>query len=158
MFGTQTMASQLLPATQQAALCPLHTLPVQFCYFQYHTWPCHYIYVSIPCHWNYYSCHFGHFSITPTIAAQAQLCPVGTNPCLISQDPCLVSQDPRGPGGLGGDPVLALQTLRQQLEVTLAGVRAQEAELQRQRAATGTGGEGGHQGRGGRGAGAQRSK
>jgi hypothetical protein len=31
--------------------------------------------------------------------------------------------------------VEALQALRQQLEVALAGVRAQEAELQRQRAA-----------------------
>ena len=35
-----------------------------------------------------------------------------------------------------GDPVEGLKALRQQLEVTLAGVRAQEEEVQRQRAAT----------------------
>jgi len=34
-----------------------------------------------------------------------------------------------------GDPVEGLRALRQQLEVALAGVRAQEAELPRQRAA-----------------------
>jgi len=37
------------------------------------------------------------------------------------------------------DPVERLQALRQQLEVALAGVRAQEEELRRQRAAAGGG-------------------
>lgn len=115
MFGTQNLATHLFPGgAQQAILCPyyLHT----GCY-TYHS--CWYAYYSI-CGWGYYSCHFGHYSITPTIAQQVQ-CPG------ISAIPGQV-----GPG----DPVEGLRALRQQLEVTLAGVRAQEAELQRQRAAT----------------------
>src|SRR6266851_6951375 len=121
MFGTQNMATHLLP--QQAIYCPyyFHTGCFNSCYYAYYS----------GCGWGYYSCHFGYHSITPTIAAQAQLCPVATNPCLVSQDPCFLSQAPRGPGGLGGDPVEALQTLRRQLEVALAGVRAQEEELRR---------------------------
>jgi hypothetical protein len=59
-----------------------------------------------------------------------------------------------GGGGEDGDPVAALQALRRQLEVALAGVRAQEEELRRQHGAR----EEGQQARGGRGGGAQRSE
>jgi len=150
MFGSQTMATQLLPGIWQCNFNP-YTL---VCYFYLHTpGPCHatcpYGYVTHLCH-NYNTCILGYHSIPPNA------CPFGTNPCLISQNPCLFSQDPLGQGGIGGDPVQVLQVLRQQLEVTLAGVRAQEEELQRQRAATG--GEGGQQGRGGRAARTPRSE
>ena len=112
MFGTQNMATQLLPGAQQAILCPyyFHT----GCY-NYHS--CWYAYYS--CGWGYYSCHLGYHSITLTIV-QNPVCPGGVS------IPAQV-----GPG----DPVEALHALRQQLEVALAGVRAQEAELQRQRTA-----------------------
>jgi hypothetical protein len=56
-------------------------------------------------------------------------------------------------GGHLGDPVQALQVLRQQLEVALAGVQAQEQKLRELRQE-----EEGQRGRGGRGAGAQRSE
>ena len=112
MFGTQNMATHLLP--QQAIYCPyyFHTGCFNSCYYAYYS----------GCGWGYYSCHFGYHSITPTIfQAQVPVCPGGAS------IPAQV-----GPG----DPVEALHALRQQLELTLAGVRAQEAELQRQRAAT----------------------
>src|ERR1700730_14430003 len=130
MFGTQNMAAQLMP--QQAIYCPyyFHTGCFHSCYYAYYS----------GCGWSYYSCHFGYHSITPTIALNP-VCPGG-----------VPIPAPVGPG----DPIEALQALRQQLEVTLAGVRAQEEELQRQRAATG--GEGGQQGRGGRAARAQRER
>ncbi len=74
-----------------------------------------------------------------------------------------VQQAVQCPGGASipaqvgpGDPVEGLRVLRQQLEVALAGVRAQEAELQRQRAATGREEE--QQGRGGRAARTPRSE
>jgi hypothetical protein len=67
------------------------------------------------CGYGYYTHHCGYAYIT---------CPFpGTLP--------QVQQAQVGPG----DPVEGLRALRQQLEVTLAGVRAQEAELQRQRTA-----------------------
>jgi hypothetical protein len=113
MFGNQNMATQLFPAgAQQAIFCPYYLY--SGCY-GYHS--CWYNYYSI-CGWGYYSCHFGHYSIT--IVQQVQ-CPG------ITAIPGQVAP---------GDPVEGLRVLRQQLEVTLAGVRAQEAELQRQRAAT----------------------
>ena len=70
---------------------------------------------------------------------------------------CLVSPDPRGGlGGYLGDPVQALQVLREQLEVALAGVQAQEQklrELRQHREAAGH-----EEGQRGRGAGRQRSE
>jgi hypothetical protein len=131
MFGTQNMATHLLPGAQQQFYCP---------YYYYTGW-CNWGYRTIGCGgWGYYSCHFGYITITITVYEQAQA--------------CLLSDGPPVAVGPGGDPVEALQTLRQQLEVALAGVRAQEEELRRQR--TAAGGEGGRQGRGGRGA--QRSE
>jgi hypothetical protein len=131
MFGTQNMVTQLMP--QQ---------PILYCPYYYYTNWCHYGYNTRICGWAYYSCHFGYITITITIYEQAQA--------------CLLSDGPPVAVGPGGDPVEALQALRRQLEVTLAGVRAQQEELQRQRAATG--GEGGQQGRGGRAARTPRSE
>ena len=85
------------------------------------------------CYVYHHSCNLGYYSIGCPGFAFSIPAPVGPS-----------------------DPVEALQALRQQLEVTLAGVRAQEEELQRQRAATG--GEGGQQGRGGRAARTPRSE
>jgi hypothetical protein len=112
MFGTQNMATQLLPGAHQAIFCPYY-LHTGYCWYYNSCW---YAYYS--CGWGYYTCHFGYHSLT--ILQAAVQCPGGAS------IPAQV-----GPG----DPVEGLRALRQQLEVTLAGVRAQEAELQRQRAA-----------------------
>jgi hypothetical protein len=133
MFHAQNMAMPLLPGAQQNLYCPynVHTVCWGYsCAYAYYSWGCHY---SI--------CPYGHFSLTPTIVV-GPVCPGGAS------IPAQV-----GPG----DPVEGLQALRRQLEVALAGVRAQEEELRRQRAASGRE-EGQQQGRGGRGAAAQRSE
>jgi len=115
MFGNQTMATQLFPgAAQQAIFCPYY-LHTGYCGWYYYS--CGYYYHT--CGWGYNTfCHFGYHTLT--ILQAAVQCLAGTQPAQV---------------GLG-DPVEGLRTLRQQLEVTLAGVRAQEAELQRQRSAT----------------------
>ena len=114
MFGNQTMATQLLPGAQQAIFCPYY-LHTGYCW-QYNS--CWNFYYS--CGWGYhtYTCHFYH---SLTILQAAGQCLPGTQPAQVAP----------------GDPVEGLRALRQQLEVTLAGVRAQEAELQRQRTAAG---------------------
>ena len=144
MFGNQNMATQLLPGVQQNLFCPWnwHT---NWCHYGYHS--CAYVYYS-GCGWGYYSCHFGHYSLTPVIDVA---CPANT---AVGPVGCLVSADPRGGlGGHLGDPVQALQVLRQQLEVALAGVQAQEQKLRELRQQ-----EEGQRGRGGRGAGGPRSE
>jgi hypothetical protein len=165
MFGNQNMAMQLFPGAQQAAaLCPLHTL---ICHGNFYTW-CNINYHSLHCYYtcnygyitqhgcqNYYTCQY--HTVPPDACFMGTVPCVRTDQCLLSRDPCLISQDPFGPGGIGGDPVQVLQVLRQQLEVTLAGVRAQEAELQRQRAAAGEAGET-QRGRGGRAARTEQSE
>jgi hypothetical protein len=89
------------------------------CGYAYHTF-CGYVYHTF-CGYSY--CPYFYNTIH---------CPYGT--LYLPQVQC--------PGGASipaqvgpGDPVEGLRALRQQLEVTLAGVRAQEEELQRQRAA-----------------------
>jgi len=138
MFGTQNMATQLLPGAQQALPC--------LYYYSGGCWnyrSCWYGYFSCYAYTcGHFTCHYGYITFTDTIYQQAQ--------------PCLPSVVPPVVGGPGGDPVEALRALREQLEVALAGVRAQEEELRRQRSAAG--GEGGQQGRGGRGGRAQRSE
>jgi len=89
-------------------------LTIYPCGYNFHTYYCGYVYYSY-CGYGYYTHHCGYAYITcpfPGTLPQVQQAPV-----------------------LPGDPVEALHALRQQLEVALAGVRAQEAELQRQRAA-----------------------
>jgi hypothetical protein len=108
MFGTQNMAAQLMPQ-----------YPILYCPYYFHS--CHYGIYSGGCGLVYYSCHFGYYSLTPTIA-QGPVCPGGAS-----------IPAPVGPG----DPVEALQALRRQLEVALAGVRAQEEALRQQRSAAG---------------------
>jgi hypothetical protein len=90
--------------------------PILYCPYYYHS--CYYGYYSGGCGWVYYSCHFGYHSLI----AQGPVCPGGAS-----------IPAPVGPG----DPVEALQALRQQLEVALAGVRAQEEALRQQRSAAG---------------------
>ena len=125
MFGTQDMAMPLLPGAQPQIFCPVY----------WHTGVCWRFYPTI-CFYYPTRCHFGYITFTITIYEQVQAC----GP--LSQGPPVVA-------GPGGDPVEALQALRRQLEVALAGVRAQEEELRRQRAA----GEGGAQRGGARGGG-----
>ena len=133
MFGTQNMAMPLLPGGAQP------NLPC----FLGHSGGCGYYTCGYPLSCQYYPhtriCIF-YSPCVITIYEQVQQfvtpgCPVG-----IARDP--------------GDPLEDLQRLRRQLEVALAGVRAQEDELRRQHGTR----EEGQQARGGRGAGAQRSE
>src|SRR5215472_7427918 len=81
-----------------------------YCGYNYYTY-CQYVYYSY-CPYYFHTYHCG-----PTFLPQVQ-CPG------ITAIPGQVAP---------GDPVEELRALRQQLELALAGVRAQEAELQRQR-------------------------
>ena len=115
MFVTQNLGVSLLPCSYIFTSCPFNT----------YIWPCGYGYHTY--------CH-NVFHTYVTIQTPP-------NPCLLNltcgAPPSIVPVG--GGGGEDGDPVAALQALRRQLEVALAGVRAQEEELRRQRAAAGGG-------------------
>jgi hypothetical protein len=119
MFSTQNLATSLFPCGYN-----FHT----FCGYGYYTYcgyayytNCGYYYNTFHCGYAYLTgCHFP--GTLPQV--QAPVCPGAAS------IPAQV-----GPG----DPVEAIQALRQQLEVALAGLRAQEEELRRQRAAGGGG-------------------
>jgi hypothetical protein len=122
MFGTQNLNMPLLPGAQQNLFCG-YGYYTGWCYGYYTG--CGYHYYTGGCGYVYYTfCHYGYISVTATIYEQAQACPP-------------LSQGPPVAGGPGGDPVEALQALRRQLEVALAGVEAQERVLREQRAAAG---------------------
>jgi hypothetical protein len=116
MFTAQDLGVSLLP----------------YCYYLYHTCygfysPCGY------CSYGFTQCYFQyptiHCPLAPYTVPKVQQGPVCAGLASIPAPvaPC--------------DPVEGLRALRQQLEVALAGVRAQEEELRRQRAA-GAGEEG----------------
>ncbi len=115
MFGTQNLAVTAFPCGYV-----YHT----YCGYGYYSY-CGYGYYTF-CGYGYYTHHCGYAYIT---------CPFpGTLPQVQQAVQCPgVTAIPAQVGP--GDPVEALHALRQQLEVALAGVRAQEEELQRQRAA-----------------------
>jgi hypothetical protein len=115
MFRVQNLATSLFPCGYSYQSCYYHYSTRQptgggvFCWnYSYNR---HYQWCEYPCAlYIYYTWGI----------QQIPACPAGT-----------AIPGPVGPG----DPVEALQALRQQLEVALAGVRAEEEELRRQRAA-----------------------
>ena len=117
MFGTQNLNVLLLPKAQENLFCGFGYYS---CY--YGGWPS---YCPYTCG---YTCH-GHITLHCFL--------YDTHPPIEQQACGLFGSAAPIPGGPSGDPVEALQALRRQLEVALAGIRAHEEELRRQRAAAG---------------------
>jgi hypothetical protein len=109
MFSHMNAAMPLLP--QQ-----------QFC-IEFTGYPCWYYGATYhPCGWYYYT-YFPCVALTTrTVIEQQAACQAATQPV---------------PGQIpGGDPVEQLQALRRQLEVTMAGLEAQERVLRAQQDAS----------------------
>jgi hypothetical protein len=110
MFGHTNAAMPLFPQQQLCIDFTWH----QPCYF----YPSHYN----PCGWYYYNTWGPCFAQTTRTIIEQQACLPATGPVL-------------GPLNQG-DPVEQLQALRRQLEVTMAGLEAQERVLRTQQDAS----------------------